>query len=107
MGNSLTFTIRNTKRLDFLGADILKNELEKAINAQVNNYLIDLHTIHFIDSYSFNVLLQMNEFLNQRGKSLYLINVSECAKELFDLTNLSHVLNIKMVDPAMEEIPCQ
>jgi len=90
----ITLSIKNTRRLNFLFADILKNKVEHHIKNKSDKYIIDLQGIDFIDSYSFNILLQIKEMLNRRGKELYIINANESTNELFNLTGLSQVLMI-------------
>ena len=106
-GNCLVFSIKNTQRLDFSVSDILMEKIEKELGYhRANNYAIDLESIHFIDSHSFNILLQVNNMLDRLGKKLYILNVSESAKELFELTGLNAVLTIVMEDMPMDKIAC-
>ena len=105
--NCITFSIPKTRRLDFLISGKLQKEIIKEIDNQANNFIIDLTNIHFIDSHSFNVLLQVHNMLERVGKKLYIVNISESAKELFNLTGLDRVLAVIMEDTPANIATCQ
>lgn len=91
-GSSITFLIDNEGRLNFLVADNLKSEIEKWLNEKANIFILDLQGIHFIDSYSYSILLMLNELLDKAGKVFYLVNISDGLSELFELVGLDKVL---------------
>lgn len=106
MKDCLVFSIKKARRLDFYISDNLKKKIEKRTGYPVNNFIIDLKNIHFIDSHSFNVLLQIHKTLTGSGKKLHIINVSEGAQELFELTGLNKTLAIKIQESPSGEIAC-
>jgi anti-anti-sigma factor len=90
--SNIIYTLRKTKRIDILIANIIKETIEKDIlktdsNRKIN-LIIDLKGIKFIDSYGFRVLLELARMSEIYNKPLFFMNISEEIDELISLLKL-------------------
>ena len=83
--DSIILSIYNTKKINFLKINALKNQIVNSLKSSCKKIFIDLEGIHFIDSQSFDCLRFANDLALLNDSELYFINVSEDLKELFSL----------------------
>ena len=90
-GNKLT--LEPVGRLDTNNAPKLLdafNEYEESVDEVV----VDLGKTEYLSSAALRVLLSMQKIMNKKGK-MTIVNPSEDAMDIFDLTGFTNLLNIK------------
>ena len=83
---TITFKLRQRKRLDLIICDEVKRTILKRTSEQFYQVNLDLKDIGFIDTAAINMLMEVSEALKLRGYGFSIINVSEQAMELLKLT---------------------
>ena len=100
--SNIIYSLRNTKRIDILIADIIKETLEKDILRTDKklkiNLILNLKGIKFIDSYGFRVLIELTRISEIYNKPLYFANISEEIDELINLLKLEKVFIKRRID---------
>jgi len=93
------------KNLDANSAHRVKAEIKGLLDEQVVNAIIDLSSIHFIDSTGFGALISVLKTIKSRNGNLILSGVSSEVRELMDLMQLLNVFELsESVDDAISQL---
>lgn len=80
--------------LDLYNAEKLKKEFYKAIDENIKNIIVSFAKVEYIDSSGVGALLHGHMKLKKTNGRLHITNVYGSVKKLFELTQISHFLNI-------------
>ncbi|TNE80676.1 MAG: anti-sigma factor antagonist [Bacteroidetes bacterium] len=94
-GSNAILRFQDTKNLDANNAHRIKGEVRGILDPGIKNLLIDLGTIHFVDSTGFGALIAILKTMKSQGGKLILFNVSNELEELMDLMQLLTVFEVK------------
>lgn len=90
----LLFSIAEEK-LNTLNAPELKSEIVLNYNTHgINNYILDLSQVKYIDSSGLSAILVANRLCNESNKTLVLAQVQEAVMDLVNISQLNKVLTI-------------
>jgi len=76
---------------------ITSPELEKVINeslAGVTKLTLDFARLEYVSSAGLRVILSAQKIMSKQGE-MFLINVSDSIKDIFEMTGFSEILNIE------------
>ena len=90
----LVVRLKNQDRLNAMISEQVKEQLLACFSKPNSNVLFDLHGITFIDSSGFGVFLSALKAANNNYGQFKICNVKADVKELFELLQLHHVLEI-------------
>lgn len=100
-GKNLILSFRKRKRLDIQIKNNVKEIFNKYIDRNdIDNFIIDLKGIEFIDSFSFFMLLGFNMQLEDSNKRFFISNVTAELDDLMrymKLENVFKVIDIKTI----------
>lgn len=93
------------KNLDANTAHRVKAEIKGLLSDSINNVIVDLSNIHFIDSTGFGALISILKTIKSRGGKMILSGVSDEVRELMDLMQLLNVFDLsKSIEEAESQI---
>jgi anti-sigma B factor antagonist len=90
----LVVRLKNSDRLNATITEQVKEQLLASFSKPNTNVIFDLHGISFIDSSGFGVFLSVMKAANNNYGQFKICNVKADVKELFELLQLHHVLEI-------------
>ena len=76
--------------VDSLNGEELKKHIQSAI-AEVDAFMIDFHSVAYVNSSGLRELIQMMKHTSDAGKKLFLVNVPEEIHKIFVHTNLDRL----------------
>lgn len=82
------------KNLDANSAHRVKAEIKGLLSDEVNNVIVDLNNIQFIDSTGFGALISVLKTIKSRDGKMILSGVSDEVRELMDLMQLLSVFQL-------------
>ena len=83
------FTFNRIDRINVKNANRFKIKvLRSIVNPKINNIIIDLEGLEFMDTYGAQVLVTLRKFSRRKQKKFYLKNLSPEFKEIIDLLKL-------------------
>ena len=83
------FTFNKIDRINVKNANRIKFKvLRSVVNPKINNIIIDLEGLEFMDTYGAEVLVTLRKFARRKQKKFYLKNLSSDFKEIIDLLKL-------------------
>ena len=83
------FSFKKIKRINVKNANKFKIRVLRAIvNPSIDNIIIDLTNLDFMDTYAANVLVTLRKFGWKKNKRFYLRNISSDFQEIINLLNL-------------------
>jgi anti-sigma B factor antagonist len=81
--------------MDQDSCDMLKQCAGNALNDQVNNLVMDMEKLDFLNSSGLNTLISILTRSRNQGGELVLANISPRVRELFIVTKLINVFVVK------------
>jgi len=79
---------------DFSSQEMLKQAIEQAINAEVQEIEIDLKNTSFIDSSVIRLFLKLRDMAMKNNRPLTIVNCSERILEIFVIGGFDQIFNI-------------
>lgn len=83
-----------TGRLDLASGTNLKEELKTIFNQEKNMFHLNLKDVEFINSSGLGALVSIMKEIRLRKGRLTLSNLASYVKEIFEITQLSHIFEI-------------
>jgi anti-sigma B factor antagonist len=77
------------------GAAAMREKLLEYVNKGYNNFLINLSAVDYIDSSGLGVFVAVQKRALQQGGGVVITGLSGVVQELFELTRLTKVFEIK------------
>jgi anti-anti-sigma factor len=90
----LVVRLKNPDRLNARISEQVKEQLLSCFSKPDTNVVFDLHGISYIDSSGFGVFLSALKAANNNYGQFKICNVKADVKELFELLQLHHILEI-------------
>lgn len=87
--------VKAAGEIDAFTAPKLREELAALVDGKNKVITIDLKDVSYLDSTGLGVFVGLFKQLKNNGGELRLIEMSERLKRLFQITGLSHVMEIK------------
>ena len=81
-------------RLDALTSPELESKL-KDIPAGITELNLDLKDTEYVSSAGLRIILSLHKRMTKSSGTLYISNVNESVKEIFDITGFSDILDIR------------
>ncbi len=89
------FSFENIERINVKNANRVKIKvLRSIVNPKINNIIIDLEGLEFIDTYGGNVLVTLRKFAKRKQKKFLLTNVSPEFHEIISLLKIKQDFEI-------------
>ena len=82
------------QRLDFVGANVLKQQFISMLGKQCNLWIIDMANVDFIDSSGLSALVVGLKTAREHGYRLVICNLNPTVKLAFEITQLDRVFQI-------------
>lgn len=101
-GEVVILRIEDVNRFYILNNDEIFLKAMSLFNSSAQVVKIDLKGINYIDSSAFSTLLKLHRLSKVVEKKLILFNISDEAKELFDLLKLSSIFNFEPFTPLLQ-----
>jgi anti-anti-sigma factor len=90
-GKDAVFSFENVERISVKNANRIKIKvLRSIVNPKINNIIIDLEGLEFIDTYGAQVLVTLRKFARRKHKKFILRNVSQDFYEIIELLNIEN-----------------
>ena len=86
-------------RLDLASGTDLKNEIKKLFEEEKNLVHLNLQEVEFINSSGLGALVSIMKEIRLRKGRLTLSNLASYVKEIFEITQLSHIFEIFETEP--------
>ena len=86
--------LRLKGRLDLASGSALKDEIKGLFEADVNSIHLNLAEVEFINSSGLGTLVSIMKETRLRKGRLTLSDLASYVKEIFDITQLSHIFEI-------------
>lgn len=93
--NGIEVVVKVAGEIDAFTAPRLREELAVIADGKNKVITIDLKDVSYLDSTGLGVFVGLFKQLKNNGGELRLIEMSERLKRLFQITGLSHVMEIK------------
>ncbi len=93
--NQFIVSFRNIKKFNFQLTKIINEELIHLSTIPNSIIVLDMAQIIFIDSAGIDTLLNLHKTTKYYNSSIKLINVTEEAREIFELVNLDKTFAIE------------
>ncbi|MCH6267452.1 anti-sigma factor antagonist [Neobacillus citreus] len=93
--NENEVVVKASGEIDAFTAPKLREELAALVDGKNKVITIDLKDVSYLDSTGLGVFVGLFKQLKNNGGELRLIEMSERLKRLFQITGLSHVMEIK------------
>ena len=100
-GEKLIISFTGTNRLSIINIKAIEDSLLKEIGSGIKHLYLNMLGIHFLDTYSYNRLIAVNNAANLFGTEFRLFNVSDELHEIFGLLNKTN--QIKFLNPKDEK----
>ncbi len=68
-------------------------QIDESIASNINNILVNLEKINFIDSAGLGALLSAYKIINQNGGKFMVCSINQQIKILFELVGIDQILN--------------
>lgn len=81
--------------LDIYSEDEFKSFIEKEIQEADKDIVIDIKDLDYLDSTGLGLFMKIYKILNEKGKSVSIINPKENILKLFKITDLTDVFNME------------
>ena len=95
-GNDAVFSFKKVERINIKNANRIKIKILRSIaNPKINNIIIDLKGLGFIDTYGAQVLVTLRKFARRKQKKFILRNVSQEFYEIIELLMIENDFIIK------------
>lgn len=100
----LTYTLTESEKgleiildgdLDFESTEFFKDELMPSLK-DYKELNINFEHIHFVDSSGIGLLIELVQYLQNRGAEVTIANVNENVTEVFDLLQIPDILGEKV-----------
>ncbi len=89
IGTNAVFSFENMERINVKNANRVKIRILRSIaNPRINNIIIDLEGLEFIDTYGANVFVTLRKFARRKQKKFLLTNVSADFHEIIELLKI-------------------
>lgn len=75
-------------------SQVLKQQLNEYLQAQIKTVLIDLKAVDFIDSSGLGVLAALHTQMRLANGKLYLCSPNDQARNLFDISDMDRIFEI-------------
>jgi len=83
------FSFKKTKRISVKNVNKFKIKvLRSIVNPAIDNIIVDLSNLDFMDSYAANILVTLRKFGWRKNKRFYLRNISPDFQEIINLLKL-------------------
>lgn len=86
--------VRVAGEIDAFTAPKLREELLALANGKKKTIVVNMKDVSYLDSTGIGVFVGLFKQLKKNGGELQLVDLSERVKRLFQITGLSHILNI-------------
>ncbi|MGM0369705.1 MAG: STAS domain-containing protein [Bacillota bacterium] len=83
-----------TGEFDLHTAGYFKEKIENYLDSEVNNLILNLQTIDFIDSSGIGAILSIYKKIEQRGGKMAIINISPTLKRVFEISGVLNVIDV-------------
>ncbi len=81
--------------LDMLNAGILRDRLLLALDEDLQNIILNLEKVHFVDSSGFGLLIFINDkFFQKTGRKIKISNVAKSIQQVFKISKIGEVIHI-------------
>ena len=88
-GKDAVFSFENVERISVKNANRIKIKVLRSIaNPKINNIIIDLKGLEFIDTYRAQVLVTLRKFARRKHKKIFLRDVSQEFYEIIELLKI-------------------
>lgn len=94
LNNKDVLSLENVRKLNFLNIAVVTDFVKEKFASSDRELYLNLTGVDFIDSFSFERLVAVNNYARSKKKVFKLFNISEELEELFELTGSSKHLNI-------------
>jgi anti-sigma B factor antagonist len=91
-GRAAVIAVRG--ELDLASAPQLEQELDRAWESDVEQLVIDLRTLEFMDSTGLSVIVSAHQRLSDSGRKLSIVRGPQQVQRLLDLTGVSERLHL-------------
>ena len=82
-------------RLNIESAEAFRQEYQRHLDAGKTHFVVDLGTTEYIDSSGLGALIGLIKRLNARGGTVRICNVPPLIQNIFELTRLNLVLDLR------------
>jgi stage II sporulation protein AA (anti-sigma F factor antagonist) len=83
-----------TGEFDLHTAGYFKEKIENHLDSEVNNLILNLQTIDFIDSSGIGAILSIYKRIEKRGGKMAIINISPTLKRVFEVSGVLNVIDV-------------
>ena len=90
--NSSNLIIKLTGPLDLHTAQDFKEQVKKQLTKKINNVVLDLGTIDFIDSSGIGAILSLYKKIDSIGGKIVIINMSSTLKRIFEVSGILKII---------------
>ena len=91
LGKDAVFSFENVERINVKNANRIKIKILRSIaNPKINNIIIDLEGLEFIDTYGAQVLVTLRKFARRKNKKFMLRDVSQEFYEIIELLKIEN-----------------
>ena len=88
-GSSVEYSFKTIKRINVKNANRIKIKVLRGIaNPKINNIIIDLKGLDFMDTFGAKVLITLRKFARRKQKKFILKNISPDFQEIFNLLKI-------------------
>jgi anti-anti-sigma factor len=95
IGNDAVFSFENVERINVKNANRIKFKVLRSIaNPKINNIIIDLEGLEFVDTYGAQVLVTLRKFARRKLKKFLLKDVSPEFQEIIGLLKIENDFQI-------------
>ena len=86
--------VRLKGEFDLHTADYFKAKLKDKLNKSINNLILNLDSIKFIDSSGLGAILSKYKEINKQGGDLVITNVTPQVERIFELSGILNIIDI-------------
>ncbi len=91
---NLTIEFRTTE-LDHHITNEVRDEIDSILaSKQIRNIIFDFKNIKFMDSSGIGVIIGRYKKVSNDGGKVYVVNVNDRVKKIFDLSGMNKIINI-------------
>ena len=89
---SSNLIIKLKGQLDLHTAQDFKNKVKKQLSNKINNIVLDLEAIDFIDSSGIGAILSLYKKIENKGGEVVIINMSPTLNRIFELSGVLKII---------------
>lgn len=78
--------------LDLHTAQDFKEQVKKQLSKKINNIVLDLEIIDFIDSSGIGAILSLYKKIENKGGKIVIINMSPTLKRIFEVSGILKII---------------